>query len=69
MGWGSVWWWGGELCGGGVGKCVVVRGLWWWGGELCGSGVMKCVVVLGLGGEYLTLYTRVFEAVKATGSA
>ena len=53
--WGSVWWWGGEVCGGVLGKCVVVGwGSVWWS---------------GVGGEYLTLYTRVFEAVKVTVSA
>ena len=43
------------MCGDGVGKCVLVgwESVWW-------SGVR---------GEYLTLYTRVFEAVKVTVSA
>ena len=68
VGWGSVWWWGGEVCGGVVGKCVVEWGgkcVVEWGGEVCGGG-WGSVWWSGVGGEYLTLYTRVFEAVKVT---
>ena len=78
-------WWGGEVCGSGVGKCVVVGwgsgggvgkrvvvgwgNVWWWGGEVCGGVGWGNVWWSGVRGEYLTLYTRVFEAVKVTVSA